>query len=178
MFRAIGAFTFILATTFAQTKDIDGWGKVKWGMTVEEARAIYRTEAQESTTVPGPNFSFVDRLTVPKVKIGDMDMEASLQTPRGSDQIRQVSLTLNSDIQAPSFVRRGAFEQLKGLVIEKYGAPANEDRTTDRRSVISTLVWSLPSTTITLIWSEDVKYQLGYVTLKYKAVDKKALEAL
>jgi hypothetical protein len=39
---------------------------------------------------------------------------------------------LKVDMQAPSFVRRGASERLKALLIEKYGATTNDDATTER----------------------------------------------
>jgi hypothetical protein len=176
--RSISVAIFILTTALAQTKDTDGWGKVKWGMTVEQAKAAYGAEARDSSVVPGPNFIFIDRITLPNVKIGDLEMEASLQTPKGSDQIRQVSISLKADMQAPSFVRSAAYDRLKALVIEKYGSPTNEDKTDERDKVVKTVLWSLPTTTITLIWSEGSRYQLGYVSLTYKAVDKKALDAL
>jgi hypothetical protein len=178
MLKLIGAVLLIYTAAFAQPRDTDGWGKVKWGMTVEQVKAAYGAEAENSTVVPGPNFIFIDRLTVPNVKIGELEMKASLQTPKGSDQIKQVSITLKAPLESPSFIRSGAFDRLKGLLIEKYGAPANEDRTAERSSIIKTLLWSLPSTTITLIWSEGTRYELGYVELRYKAVDKKALDVL
>jgi len=151
---------------------------VKWGMTVEQARAAYGDQAQDSTVLRGPNFVAIDRLTIPNVKIGDVEVSASIQTPRGSDQITQISISLKADMQAPVFVRSHAFQRLKELLIEKYGRVTNEDRTTERDDLTSRLLWSLQSTTITLIWRESTKYQLGYVSLRYKAVDKKALDGL
>ena len=151
---------------------------MKWGMTVEQARAAYGDQAQDSTVLRGPNFVAIDRLTIPNVKIGDVEVSASIQTPRGSDQITQISISLKADMQAPVFVRSHAFQRLKELLIEKYGRVTNEDRTTERDDLTSRLLWSLQSTTITLIWRESTKYQLGYVSLRYKAVDKKALDGL
>jgi hypothetical protein len=168
----------MLLPAFAQTKDTDGWGKVKWGMTVEQAKAAYGSDAEDSTVVPGPNFLFIDKITLPNVKVGDLEMMASLQVPRGSGQIKQVSLSLKADMQAPSLVRSGTFERLKVLLIEKYGAPTDEDRATERDDLVKTALWSLPSTTIILGWSESTRYQLGYVWLSYKAVDKKTLDTL
>jgi hypothetical protein len=63
---------------------------------------------EDSTIVPGPNFIiFIDKITLPNVRVGDLEMKASLQVPRGSDQIKQVSLSLKADMEAPSFVRSG-----------------------------------------------------------------------
>jgi hypothetical protein len=175
---SIGIALLISLSVCAQTKDIDGWGKVKWGMTVEQAKAAYGTEAEDSRVEPGPNFTFIDRVELPNVKIGDLEMKASLQTPKGSDQIKQVTISLRADMQSPAFVRSIAFDRLKPLLIEKYGAPTNEDRTTEGNNIIKKALWSLPSTTISLIWSESNRFQLGYVALMYKAVDKKALDSL
>jgi len=174
----ISAILLASTTILAQTKDTDGWDKVKWGMTVEQAKSAYGDQVEDSTIVPGRNFVVIDRLTVPNVKIGDVEMSASLQTPRGGDQITQISISLKADMQAPMLLRTHAFQRLKELLIEKYGRVTNEDRTTERDDLTNTLLWSLPSTTISLIWRESTRYQLGYVSLIYKAVDKKALDAL
>ena len=37
---------------FAQVKDVDGWDKIKWGMTFEDARTAYGVNA---ATKPGAN---------------------------------------------------------------------------------------------------------------------------
>jgi hypothetical protein len=156
MLRLIGALLFLIfVPAFAQTKDTAGWGKVKWGMTVEQAKAAYGAEAEDSAVVPGPNYIFIDKLTLPNVKIGDLEMTASLQVPKGSNQIKQVTLSLKADMQAPTSVRSWAFERLKALVIGKYGAPANQDTATVSDDLIKTVLWSLPTTTITLRWSES-----------------------
>jgi hypothetical protein len=45
MLRLTGALLLMLLPGLAQTKDTDGWGKVKWGMTVEQAKTAYGADA-------------------------------------------------------------------------------------------------------------------------------------
>jgi hypothetical protein len=58
-------------------KDIDGWGKIKWGMTFAEASAAYNVSApvKESDT------SKWTSLPLGPVQIGDIEMKASAFTP-------------------------------------------------------------------------------------------------
>jgi hypothetical protein len=40
--RTLLLFAVVIALgAMAQPKDVDGWGKIKWGMTIAEARAAY-----------------------------------------------------------------------------------------------------------------------------------------
>lgn len=43
--------TMIAGLAFAQVKsqDITGWGKIKWGMTISEARSIYPSATGDGT---------------------------------------------------------------------------------------------------------------------------------
>jgi hypothetical protein len=69
------------------------------------------------------------------------------------------------------------FDSLKILLIEKYGQPNNEDRKVEGRDVNSIVVWTFPSTSISLRRSETPE-GIGSVLVNYSAVDKKALDVL
>jgi hypothetical protein len=42
----------------------------------------------------------------------------------------------------------------------------------------SSVVWTFPSTSITLLRVHSLRYGFGYVTINYEAIDKKALDVL
>jgi hypothetical protein len=157
--------------------DTNGWGKVRWGMTVAEAKAALGDDAVVSTVVPGPNFTLIDRLTIKNVKIGDITASASIQTGRNSEVVCAVTINA-AEMRDLASSRARTFDSLKRLLIEKYGAPKSEDRKPTGRGVEMAAIWTLPSTSITLRWYEIPGSDLGFVTIEYRAVDKKALDVL
>lgn len=161
-----------------QAPDIQGWGKVRWGMSVAEARAALGSDASDPTERSGPNFKLIEKILVREVKVGDLTAKASIQTARGSDLITAVTLGFGVLRDGISY-RSSGFSTLKRLLIEKYGPPKTEDRKpADRGDIESIASWILPSTTITLLWHESPRYDLGYLTLQYQARDKAALDVL
>lgn len=161
-----------------QPKDVDGWGNLKWGMTVVEARSALGDQASKPTEKPGPNFILIDRIIINRLDIGSLKVRAAVMTNRDSEVISAVRIeaAMGHDPQVPA--RGDIFTNLKTMLIEKYGSPKNEDRKTDKGDIDSTVLWSFPSTSITLAWTEVPQYDLGYITINYKAVDKKALGVL
>jgi hypothetical protein len=159
----------------ADRVDPVGWDKAKWGMTLDEVRAAYGDRASDSTAVPGPNFVYIDRLTIKNVTVSDIEMLASIQTKRNSERISSVELGMVADVTGPRREREYAFVTFKSLLIAKYGTADNEDAERQPRAVVKTLLWSLPSTSITLIWNEGTDYQFGYVTVRYRQIEKNPL---
>ncbi len=173
----IGAWTLATSVAGCQPKDVEGWSNLKWGMTVTEAKRVFGDQASEPTEKPGPNFVLIDRIIVKNIRIGDTTASAAIQTKRNSDVVTAVTIEA-AGLHDPR--RADIFTMLKTMLIEKYGTPKNEDRKADGRgNTDSTVVWSFPSTSIMLLWSEaSPRYGFGYVTIRYEAVDKKALDAL
>ena len=175
---------FVVLTAFAQPpKDVAGWGKVKWGMTVAEAKAALGDEATPEPA-PNPHDTYPTKLRLRNVQIGLGTGTVNIQTKQDSDLVCVVTLLASPPAveEAPG-ERAMLFERLKAMLIEKYGQPKASDRSpiaslSRTESVKTTVLWSFPSTSITLKWSDDAKYHVGYVSIEYKAVDKKALETL
>ena len=157
--------------------DVKGWGKIEWGMTVQEAKAAYGSQAENSTVVPGPSFIAIDRLTIPGITIGSAKATASIQTKRESDKISSVAIQVGGETDT-SAVRARNFDETKKLLIEKYGQPKTEDRKPDNGYMRSTVLWMFPSTSITLRQVESQRFDIGYVSITYEAIDKKALDVL
>ena len=125
----------------------------------------------------GPNAEAVIR---PGIRIGSLTAEASIQTSLNSDRVIAVTIEAAGLNTSPSR-RAGAYDELKRLLIEKYGAPKDEQthRGTNPGDTVHLALWTFPGTSITLTWSETTpRYGLGYVTIRYQQVDKKALDIL
>ena len=131
-------------------RDADGFGNIKWGMTVAEAKAAFPglREPERSELTSG---AFEERLIQPVLMIGSVVMTVSIQTKVDSDLITRIVLKLSSSVQH----RKTAFQFLSNNLIQKYGKPSHHDTAPRGRMKEETEVWVLPSTTITLDWREE-----------------------
>jgi len=99
-------------------KDIDGWDKIKWGMTLEQARTAHKI------TEPIKENEYWASLALNPVKVGDMQMSASAAAKRGTLETTQVTLVLG--FNEPGY--DSGFATLKTLLIQKYGPRARKPR--------------------------------------------------
>lgn len=150
-------------------KDVEGWGKIKWGMTIAEARAAY-----EITTQPQANPNGWTTLTLPPIKIANLEMFVDAGARPGTDKISEVNLGLGFD--DPGYP--SGFDKLKALLIQKYGPPISDEtkvaqpHTLDAGHTIRDVLWTFPSASITL------KLRPASIAIEYAAIDKKAQDAL
>jgi hypothetical protein len=143
-------------------KDVDGWDKIKWGMTLEEARDAY------GVTAPFWENERWTSLVLDPVKIGDMEMSGGADAKHGTHKVSQVGFSLGFD--KPGYA--GGFDTLKTLLIQKYGPPVSEEKTTGYGHWVKRALWTFPSTSIVL------EVEPAFISLQYKATDKKALDKL
>src|ERR1700694_1964862 len=61
-----------------KTTDVEGWGKVKWGMTIAQVRALYPGVLQISEEEPKDEAKYVGRLAAKNFRIGDLEMNLSV----------------------------------------------------------------------------------------------------
>jgi hypothetical protein len=157
-----GAFAI---TLLGQTppRDVDGWGKIKWGMTSAEASQAYVIDRHED------NESWAQLIAQP-VEVGEIAMRVSIAARHGSDQISRVRLWMNS-------ASARDFDMLKAHLIQKYGPPVDGETRTEGNDGIRTFLWTFPSTWIRLTLAQDQKNQ-NRIDLEYMATDQKALDAL
>jgi hypothetical protein len=148
-------------------RDADGFGNVKWGMTVAEAKAAFPglREPERSELTSG---AFEERLIQPILMIGSVEMTVSIQTKADSDLITRIVLKLAPFVQH----RKTAFQFLSNNLIQKYGKPSHHDTTHRGRMKQETEVWVLPSTTITLDWRQEAASKLPLLDITYEATDK------
>jgi hypothetical protein len=151
-------------------RDADGFGNIKWGMTVAEAKASFPglREPERSELSSG---SFEERLIQPVLMIGSVEMIVSIQTKIDSDLITRIVLKLAPFVQH----RKTAFQFLSNNLIQKYGKPSHHDTATRSRMKEETEVWALPSTTITLSWREEAASKLRLLDITYEATNSKVL---
>lgn len=167
------------ATSRRAASDVTGWNKIQWGMTVAQAKRRFGADAAE----PGDEYKgsvgtrYPVRLIINNLDIGGLPCTATIETDRDTDSIASVTLKPGKAFQEHPQLRTSAFDQLKELLIQKYGKPKIDDVRQENGNVNSKILWSFPSTIIELYRSEG-SYDLGYVLLTYHAVDKKALNAL
>jgi hypothetical protein len=129
----------------APPKDVDGWGKLKWGMTIAEARAAGLLEP---------------------VKIGDIAMKVDTFTKGDTDSIKRIQLY-------NFFSNQHDFDTLKTLLTQKYGASASQETKRDEINArITTVLWTFPSTSILLTLREGKTLYLDYTATDKKALDK------
>jgi hypothetical protein len=152
-----------------QTKDVDGWDKIKWGMTIAEARSVYSIQKQ-----PESNDDWT-LLTLSPVKIGNVQMGVQIGARHGSEKITSVRLWSYFGLpSSPPSAGSQDFDTLRTVFIQKYGDPAKEE--TERGEnfrLIKTVLWTLPSTSILMTLEQSAAIpNVGTILLDYTAADK------
>jgi hypothetical protein len=164
-----------------QPKDVDGWGKIKWGMTVAQAKAAYGAIMQDRSGNPIEGVKLVTRLSVDNLTINDMGISVHIETPQDVDRIERVSMTLNVAGKRPNEAR-AIYETTRNTLTQKYGNPTRiEGRPSGPIAVVTSTVWIFPSTIIDLEWQEvptGMSGELKFLDLYYIATDKKAMDVL
>ena len=158
--------------------DVNGWGKIKWGMSVAQARTLYSSEAHEPQASVKESTKYVDRFVIPNLKLGDVSIQASVRTLPGSDRIAEVELSMPADnFREPASTRIAAHEDILNGLTQKYGKPSRHEQKDSDSLTDITDVWLFPSTTITLQYIE-MKIGFGLLDVQYTAVDKKLKDVL
>lgn len=152
---------FFAVTLLGQTppRDIDGWGKIRWGMTIADASQAYVIDRHDDN-------EFWSQLIAQPVMIGDITMRVSIGAKHGSEQVSRVRLSTMSGAED--------FDTLKTQLIQKYGPPIDGETRTEGANTIRTFLWTFPSTSIRLTLTQSQ----GRIDLEYAATDRNALDAL
>jgi len=167
----LGALIALSVALSAQpkTKDVDGWDKIKWGMTIAQARFAYAVEAQPESK---DNWTLLD---LKPVKIGAIEMGVQVGARQGSQKISLVRMW--SFFGLPSSAPLAGpqdFDTLKTMLIQKYGPPANEEvKRGENFRLLKSVLWTFPSTSIVLRLEQSSSLpNLGNIFLEYAEVDK------
>ena len=150
----------------AQQGDFNGWGKIRWGMTLDEASKAYVIDRHEDN-------DYWSQLIAQPMIIGDLTMRVSIAARHGSDQVSRVRLATNIGGRNAE----DDFDTLKAQLIQKYGPPIDGETRTEGTNAVRTFLWTFPSTSIRLTVTENKDGQ-GRIEVEYNATDKAVLDLL
>ena len=153
---------------FAQVKDVDGWDKIKWGMTIAQARSIYAIEAQPETS---DDWTL---LNLHPVKVGNVEMGVQVGGRDGSEKITLVRLWSFFGLpSSPPLAGPQDFDTLKAMLTRQYGAPGSEEtKRGENFRLLKNVLWTFPSTSIVLSLEQSASLpNLGNIFLEYTATD-------
>jgi hypothetical protein len=156
---------------YAQTKptDVSGWDKIRWGMTIAEARSAY-----DIHTAPENKDNWT-LLYLNPVKISGVEMGVQVGAREAAGKITLVRLWSFFGIPsaAPSAGSQD-FDTLRSALIQKYGDPAHEEVTRGENfRLIKIVRWTFPSTSIVMTLEQSASLpNLGNIYLDYTATDK------
>jgi hypothetical protein len=157
------------ALAIPQPKDVDGWDKIHWGMTIANARAAFKSDAQPETK---DDWTL---LQLPASHIGDIRMGVQVAARRGSDKIASVRLWSFFGVpEAAPTAGPGDFDALRSALIKQYGPPAAEEtRHGENFRLLKSVRWTFPSTTIALSTEQSSSIpDIGNIYLEYTATAK------
>jgi len=164
----LAALATLAVALYAQPvpKDVDGWEKIKWGMTMAEARSAYRVEAQ-----PESNADWT-LLNLSPVKMSNIEMGVQVGARHGADKITLVRLWSYFGLSSsqPSAGPQD-FDTLKTMLIQKYGSAASEEtKRGENFRLLKSVLWTFPSTSILLSLEQSASLpNLGNIFLEYTA---------
>jgi hypothetical protein len=167
-----------IAAAQVPPKDVSGWGKIKWTMTPSQAKAVYGPDLHEPVGKPPSGCAVLVKgpeprcLVIDSLPVGEVTLRAVLSTGE-SDHLRQVALYLPSGTK-----ENGAFGTLLNGLTQKYGSPAHRDSKVVGTEKRESATWIFPSTTIELYWGREELVDFDFLSLTYKAADKKAQDTL
>jgi hypothetical protein len=153
-------------------KEVDGWDKIKWGMTIAEARAAYDIGAQPKET------DTWTLLELNPIKMGGVEMGVQVGARQGTARISEVTLWSFFGLpSSPPLAGPRDFDTLRTMLIQTYGQPAGEEeKRGDNSHLIKTVVWTFPSTSILLKLEQSASLpNLGTIYLDFTANDTKVL---
>ena len=150
-------------------KDVDGWDKIKWGMTIAQARSAYAVESQPESK---DNWTLLD---LKPVKVGAIEMGVQVGARLGSQKISLVRLWSFFGLpSSPPLAGAQDFDTLKAMLTQKYGPPDNEEtKRGENFRLLKTVLWKFPSASVQLALEQSSSLpNLGNIFLEYAEVDK------
>src|ERR1041385_7670763 len=114
-------------TLWGQTpiRDVNGWGKIIWGMTLADAGRAYVINRHDD------NETWSQLLAEP-VEVGDITLRVAIGARHGSEQVSRVRLWTNIGAgDAAQSAGARDFDTLKIQLIQKYGPPVDGETNTE-----------------------------------------------
>jgi hypothetical protein len=164
----LGALAALAVALYGQSKpkDVDGWDKIKWGMTVAEVRSTYGIDTQPESK---DNWTL---LQLNPVKISGVEMGVEVGARQGAGKITFVRLWSYFGLpSSPPLAGAQDFDTLRMMLVQKYDHPANEETTRGENfRLIKTVLWTFPSTSVLMRLEQSASLpNLGNIFLEYTA---------
>jgi hypothetical protein len=161
------AVILLSGLSFAQKPaDIHGWGKVKWGMTLEQVQKLYPDakpyQPKNENERDAMKASDESALEIPSIDLASTKFEVNFvgQGPR-----KQIIFV---EIYSRAGVTEGTFARLEKELRLKYGEPARNDK-----DGWFERTWMLQSTKIELWFHGNLQKEPPAAGIGYSPVDKR-----
>jgi hypothetical protein len=178
--RLVAGLTITTGIAFCQPRDVKGWGNIKWGMTVAEAKSALGNQVSEAIERPSDDGNLIGKAVINDVRIGDITARLTIQTRKNSDVVSGLEVMAVGPDPSDGFVSTASttlerFLKLRAFLTKEHGSPKSEDRnrSDNQGHILSSVVWRFPSTLITLLSTETAGLRIGYVKVQYAATDEK-----
>lgn len=147
--------------------DIHGWGKVKWGMTLEQVQKLYpdakpyqpKNENERDALKAADEAA----LEIPKIDLAHAKFEVNLV---GKGPKKEIAFV---EIYSRAGVTEGTFQELEKQFRLEYGEPTSKSE----KDGWSERVWLLPSTKVELWFHGVLPKEPAAVGLGYSPVAKR-----
>ena len=163
------AFSVVAIALHGQPKDVAGWDKIQWGMTLSQVRSAYGVDTRPESTDDGWLL-----LKLNPVKIGGVEMGVQAGARDGSQKITTVRLWsyFGLSTSAPTAGAQD-FDTLRAVLIQKYGDPASEEtQHGENYRLIRMVRWAFPSTSILMTLEQSTSIpNIGNIILDYTATN-------
>jgi hypothetical protein len=150
-------------------EDIAGWDKIKWGMTIAEARSVYGIDSKAESNADWT------LLTLNPAKMGDIKLSVQVGARRPGENITLVRLWLYFGLPtAPSSAGPQDFDTLRTMLIQKYGNPTSEEtKRGENFRLMKSVLWTFRSTSILMTLEQSASLpNLGNIYLDYTATSQ------
>jgi hypothetical protein len=164
--KIILVFLLLLCiVTLSQTKDVTGWNKSYWGMTITEIDSVFKNQiiTKEKNEF---NESYSNR-EIQNLEISSDKYRVIFIMNKKTDKLIGVTIT---PMQKDAEGLKWNFNSLDQMLVDKYGQPSfkYESPITDRNIVESKYVWNFKSTIITLDYYEMKSVSYKSMFLAYE----------
>ncbi len=150
-------------------QDVTGWDKIRWGMTIAQARSLYGVDTQPEAK---DDWAL---LQLKPSKIGGVEVGVQVGAKSGAKGITLVRLWSYFGLanSAPGASAQD-FDTLRAALIQKYGDPAKEEtKRGENFRLIKTVQWTFPSTSILMTLEQSSSLpNLGNIILDFTATGK------
>lgn len=146
-----------LAPAQDDPKNINGYGKAVWGMTVPQVLEAESPRASPAAKKDSFGDGAVVLIDIQGIEISGTPFQARFAFK--NDKLTRVQVTTSEDKRTPGCVNGITFSSIEQRLTEKYGAPVYRHITRSDRDVS----WTLPKTLINLAYMEidGTRYGLG-----------------